>query len=447
METLNVSSKSSKGATGSTRTSKTWVLVLLVLMAVFLNADNLVLSPNIDAIEREFGVSDAAIGNISMLFVVIGALVSLIWGFLGDKGSRKLLFVLSIVIGELPCALTAVAANYTQFFWLRILCGIGVGASYPILFSLVADLFDEKDRGKAAAFVAAAIGFGSVLGPLVGGYGGAVWGWRLPFFVVAAPNFVLALIFWLFVKEPQRGMSEEGFKDLADQGFVYPRTISLSDYRRLFTIRTNLILLLQGIAGCVPWGAIPLFLVAYLTRERGFDLNGATTVFLVFGIGNILGILLGGIIGGSLYRRSPSAVPVFSGVTTIVGALMAVAVFQESWVQGYWAIVTLGFATSLMASLTGPNVKMMLMNVNVPENRGAIFSVFNLTDSLGTGIGRAIGGWLVQLVTIAPAMVVSSLFWIPCGLLLLFLARRFPWDAEHLRTDMRALAKELAGHR
>jgi len=423
---------------------KTWVLVLLVLMALFLNADSLVLSPNIDAIETEFSVTDTDIGNISMLFAVVGAVVSLAWGYFADRGSRKFLFVLSIVIGELPCALTALATSYTQFFWLRVLTGIGVGASFPIAFSLVADLFDERERGRASSFVAAAIGLGTVVGSVVGGYGGAVWGWRLPFFVVAAPNFVLALLFWLTVKEPQRGMSEEGLRDLVDQGYVYPRTIRLSDYRRLFTIRTNLLLFLQGIAGCVPWGAIPLFLVAYLQRVRGFDTGSATTVFLVFGLGNILGIIVGGLVGGALYRRSPAAVPIFSGLTTIVGAVMAVLVFEAPWAQGYWVMVILGLATALVASLTGPNVKMMLMNVNVPENRAAIFSVFNLTDSVGTGIGRSIGGWLSSLYTIGPAMTVSSLFWIPCGLLLLLVALCFPRDAENLRADMRALADELA---
>jgi MFS family permease len=424
---------------------KTWILILLVLMVIFLNADNLILSPNIDAIEAEFGVSDKDIGNISGLFVIVGALVSLLWGYFGDKGSRKILLVLAIVIGEIPCALTAYAATYTQFFWLRILTGIGVGASFPIVFSLVADLFDEKDRAKATAYLAAAIGIGSALGTLVGGYGGAVWGWRLPFLVVAAPNFLLALLFQLTVKEPQRGMSEEGFKELADQGYVYPRTIRLSDYRRLFTIKTNLILFLQGIAGCVPWGAIPLFLVPYLSRVRGFDLNMATTVFLMFALGNIVGILLGGVIGGALYRKSPALVPLFSGVTTTVGMVLAVLVFQVTWVQGFWAIVILGFVTSAAASLTGPNVKMMLMNVNVPENRGAIFSIFNLTDSLGNGIGRFVGGWLAQIVTIGPAMTISSIFWLPCGILLIILVRFFVPDVENLRHDMKALATEIGG--
>jgi len=262
---------------------------------------------------------------------------------------------------------------------------------------------------------------------------------------VAAPNFLLALIFWFRVKEPQRGMSEEGFKELAEQGYVYPRTIKLSDYRRLFTIKTNLYLFLQGIAGCVPWGAISLFLVTYLTRVRGFDVTAATTVFLVFGLGNIVGNLAGGIIGGALHRRSPRLVPLFCGTTTIAGMLMAVLVFQPTLVTGYWPIVVLGFLTSICVALTGPNVKMMLMDVNVPENRAAIFSVFNFTDSLGNGIGRAVGGWLSGLVTIGPAMIASSLFWLPCGVLLVAAAPFFLKDVLALRAEMRSLADQVAG--
>jgi predicted MFS family arabinose efflux permease len=437
----------SAGAGGSPKGpkgfNKSWVLFLMVFMAIFLNADNLVLSPNITAIEQEFGITDADIGNISALFTVIGAIISLAWGYLADKGSRKILLLLSVLIGELPCLLTAFAANYTQFFILRILCGIGLGASFPIVFSLVADFFSEKERAKATALISGAIGLGSVLGMIIGGYGGAAWGWRVPFILVSAPNFLFALLFWLSVKEPPRALSEENLREMIEQGFVYPRSIQLSDYKRLFTIPTNLLLFLQGMAGTVPWGAIPLFLVAYLQRVKGFDLTSATTVFMFFGLGNIVGIVSGGLVGGVLYRKAPSRVPLFSGITTIVGAGMAVVVFTAPLVS-YWTIVALGFLTAMMASLTGPNVKTMLMNVNVPENRGAIFSIFNLTDSLGTGFGRFVGGWMVQLLTIGPALAISSLFWLPCGLLLILLVNRFPRDVERLRDVMRKLGEEMA---
>ncbi len=64
-------------------------------------------------------------------------------------------------------------------------------------------------------------------------------------------------------------------------------------------------------------------------------------------------------------------------------------------------------------------------------------------DSLGTGVGRFVGGWLAQLLTVGPALTISSLFRLPCGVLLLFLVRLFPRDVETLRADMQAVAREL----
>ena len=81
-------------------------------------------------IEKEFSVNDAAIGLMSGLFTILGAVVSIVWGYLTDKKNRKLLFVYSILLGQIPCLLTAFVQNYPQFFILRILTGIGVGVSF-----------------------------------------------------------------------------------------------------------------------------------------------------------------------------------------------------------------------------------------------------------------------------------------------------------------------------
>ena len=64
-----------------------FVLFLLLFMMVFLNADQMVMSPNIGEIEAEFGITKADIGLIQGSFTIVGALISLLWGFLADKYS------------------------------------------------------------------------------------------------------------------------------------------------------------------------------------------------------------------------------------------------------------------------------------------------------------------------------------------------------------------------
>lgn len=422
--------------------SKTLAIIFLFLLLVLLNADQMVMSPNIGSIEKEFGITDAHIGIVASSFTVIGALISLLWGYLADKYNRKSLLILSILVGEIPCFMTAFSGSYGELFFWRALTGIGIGASFPIVYSMVGDMFDEVSRGKVVALLSSAISVGSILGMVVGGFIGPKFGWRVPFILVSLPNVLLAVISIFILKEPKRGAFEKGIGELIKSGYTYPKVPRLSDYAKLVKVKTNLFLFFQGIAGTVPWGAIPYFLVEFFRRERGLSVESATLVFIVFGLGNVVGIVFGGWMGAKLYEKSRSYVPVFCSLTTAAGVLFTVLTLD--FTGPLLSLGLLGFFASFTASLTGPNVKFMLLNVNEPQDRGRIFSIFNLTDSLGSGFGKFVGGALsVSLGSLGAALKVSAYFWIVCAILLFILAYYFSRDVENLQKNMMALSEEL----
>jgi MFS family permease len=114
------------------KAQRNFTLLIIALVMIVLNSDTNVMTPTLANIEAEFGVDDSLIGFMMPLLTVIGAAVSLLWGYFSDKASRKVLFVAAVLIGELPCALTAFAHSYPVFFGLRILSGIGLGAAFPL---------------------------------------------------------------------------------------------------------------------------------------------------------------------------------------------------------------------------------------------------------------------------------------------------------------------------
>ena len=62
---------------------------------------------------------------------------------------KKILFLFSsiiILIGEIPCLLSAFAENYIQFLVLRALTGIGIGGIIPLTYSLLGDFYSSKER-------------------------------------------------------------------------------------------------------------------------------------------------------------------------------------------------------------------------------------------------------------------------------------------------------------
>ena len=423
------------------RSQKNFTLAVIALMMLVLNTEANVMAPKLAAIEREFAVSDSAIGLMMGLFTLVGAVVSLLWGYFADKASRKFLFLLSIAIGEIPCALTAFSPNYPVFFVLRILSGIGLGAAFPLVFAIIGDLFEETERPWASGVISVAIAIGTIAGGVIGGFVGDENSWRLPFILASARNFLFVAVFWFFTPESRTAASEGATAELVAAGLVYPKRIRIADYAGLFTIRTNLLLLLQGVAGTIPWGSF-FFINKYLNEDKGLSVAMATTVYIVFGLGMVAGNILGGRIGGGLYRRNPRLVPLFCGITTFLGSLAIIYIVL-------WApadpvtLSALGFGAACLASLTGPNMRTMLLDVNAPEQRGAIFSIFNITDSLGTGFGRFVAGSLSGLVGLAMSLALCSAMWTFCAIFLLMAAAVFVGDIGALRRNMEKVAIQM----
>jgi predicted MFS family arabinose efflux permease len=423
------------------KAQRRFTLVIIALVMIVLNSDANVMTPTLANIEREFGVSDTSIGVMMGLFTVIGAIVSLLWGYFSDKASRKLLFALAVVIGELPCALTAFAHSYPAFFALRILSGIGLGAAFPLVFAIIGDIFDEKGRPFATGIVSVAIAIGNIVGTLIGGYLGSGGDWRLPFIVASAPNFLFIALFWAFSPEAKKAASEEATRELVAAGLVYPKTIRLADYAGLFRNKTNLFLLIQGIAGTIPWGSF-FFINKYLNENKGLSIANATNVFLFFGLGMIVGTIVGGQWGGAIFKRGPRRLPVFCALTTLGGALAVIYVVL--WAPSDTIVLSiLGFVAAGLAAMTGPNMKTMLLDVNAPEQRGAIFSIFNLTDSLGTGLGRSVAGLLSGALGLALSLAICSTFWVLCTIFLLVVTLFFVADMDRLRASMKRAAEEM----
>ncbi len=420
-------------------------LVLMIIIVGFLHADQNIMNATLKMIEEEFRVNDRDIGIMSALFTVVGAVISIIWGYLSDKKNRKILFTVSILIAEIPCLLTAFSQDYNQFFILRILTGIGVGASFPTTFSMLGDMYEEKKRAGAVTWLVTVMGVGQIAGQALGGFLGPTYGWRLPFIAATIPGLAAIVFFFLLVPEPKRGASEESLKDLIAEGYVYSRTIKLSDYLGLVKVKTNVYLFVQGLVGTIPWGAIPLFLIKYLNENRGFSIEQATVVFMFFGLGTVAGIIAGGTIGGKLFAKKEALVPMLCSITTLAGSLIALMIFILPIGDNLILTILLGFTASFTVSITSPNVKKMLMDVNVPENRGAIYSVFNLTDSVGTGIGKMVGGILSVSFGMTWALSISVVMWIPCAVLLLIMSYLFKNDIIRMQKKLSAAAAEMTG--
>jgi len=424
-------------------------LVLLVLMSVFLFADQRIMSAILPEISAEYNADMRTLGFIGSAFTLVGAAVSIIFGYFTDLVSRKKLLIITVFVGEIPCLLTGFPF-FTQtigtFTLLRILTGIGIGGIYPISFSLISDYFREEHRASASAWLGVAWAIGMMAGPALAGFLTGSYGWRIAFIIAAAPNFPLVLFFALYAADPQRGRSEEALEKLIQQGIAYTQRIKLSDFRLIFSNRTNLWTFLQGIPGTIPWGILSYWLIIFLEQERGFSKQEATTVFLMMGFGATIGAVIFAMIGERIYRRDPRLLPVLCGIGVLVGIAPVVPIINiPLFNPGAPELLMFNigaFIGGFLVSVPSANVKAILMNVNRPEHRGSVFAVFNITDNLGQGFGPAIGGLLVS-VSYLFTMNFAVFWWVPCGIMFFMVARYIISDRKRLQDLMDARAREM----
>lgn len=430
-----------------------YAVILLAFISFFLFADQNLMAPNLTQISREFGFSpverDIKLGgNISLVFWVLGGLITLFIGYLTDLMSRKSLFMLVIIFGEIPCILTGFAENYTQLFWLRAATGIAIGGALPLTFSFIGDYFTHGNRASAAAFITTAQGLGIAIGQLVAGFLGPAHGWRLPFIIIGIPNFFLIALFWLTVKDPPRGNTEDELKELIRSGRAYTSKINWRTYRDLFKIKTNLLMFIQGIPGTVPWGVLFTYLNDYYAQEKGFSVETATLIIMAIGAGCIVGSFFGGLLGNALYNIKPKYLPMLCAGAILAGIIPTAYMINYPSQAGVanpsvLQPVIIGFITGILITITAPNIRAMLLNVNTPETRGSIFSLNNLSDDLGKGFGPAIISLLILAFGRVWAFNIANLFWLIAGTIFIYMVVTFPRDEAALHKVLSEKAKEM----
>jgi len=435
-----------------------YTVVLLCLINFFLFADQNLMAPNLTKIARDFGMSDLERdtllgGQIALGFWLLGGIVTLFIGYMTDKLSRKKLFLTVVLIGEIPCLLTGFAQNYPQMFVLRALTGIGLGGVIPLNYSLLGDLFSPNNRAKAVGVISVASGLGIAIGQMVAGFTtdaclGTLCGWRIPFVVVAAPGFLMALLFWFTTKEPPRGNTEESLKELIESGKAYTAKINWSEYKLLFKNKTNILLILQTLPGVVPWSVLLVYLNDFLAQEKGYTVQAATSICMIFGVGILSGMLVGGFIGDIIYQKSKKWVSIYCGMTVLVGiipTLMIILYPSQAKVQNpeYIPLIVLSVLTGIIIAQAGSMCRAMLINVNLPEARGSMSSLYNIVDDLGRGFGPFIVSQIIVAFGRQQAFVITPFFWIPCALIFFLIAFTLPKDVEALETVLKERAKNL----
>jgi DHA1 family inner membrane transport protein len=329
------------------------------------------MAPFLLVIAGELAVDLAALGNLLALQNVAWGVVSLVAGAGSDRlGRRPILIGGLLAMGAGRLGFAGAHGEAAAAGWMA-LTGVGGGAFMSTVYAAVSDHVASEQRGRALGWVITGQSLSLLAGvPLVTSIG-AVWGWRGALASQGAATALVALVVWLAVPpDPPRRPGSPPGAPLA----VLARPEILA-------------LLGAGTAERICFGAMAVYLAAYLQTSYGVTLAALAVALAVVAMGNVIGNAL----GASLADRVRSRPRAFAA-TSVATALLAGPLL--AWRPGLAGSVGLGFAYSLVNALGRPALVTTLSEVPVAV-RGAVLGANMAMASVGWLAASAVGGWLI----------------------------------------------------
>lgn len=405
-------------------------LFMLTLVYAFNFIDRQILVILQEPIKHDMGLSDAQLGLLSgFSFALVYITAGIPIAYWADRTNRRNIIAVALTVWSGMTALSGLAQNYTQLLLARIGVGIGEAGGSPPAHSMISDYYPPQKRATALAIYSTGVHLGILLGFVTGGVLSQMFGWRVAFFAVGIPGVLFALVFFLTVREPQRGRWEVAAAREHKPGFRETMRV-LSAFKSFRYIALG-----AGLTAFAGYGN-GNFAPSYLIRNHGFTVGEVGVLLAIAGGGGgMLGTFFGGYISDRLGvgdRRWYLWVPAIAGslalplafpyllldnTNVVVAALFAVTMTSNAY---------LGSTLAVSHSLVPPATRAMTSAV--------LFFILNL---IGLGLGPLTVGLLSDYLvpyfgndSLRYAMLFVALLSSPAILLYVLAARHLPADLE-----------------
>jgi MFS family permease len=406
-------------------------------------------------LQRLWGLSLTNLGTIGTIRNVLQAVSAPFWGYASDKLSRKQVIIFGTGAWGIWTAACGLTQNFGQMLVVRAISGLGLGCLMPATFSLMADTFPPKRRGRALGVLEAIGVLGIIIGTLGLGMLATPTLWRWGFLVLGMSSIASGVLVALLVEEPVRGAAEPELAGKITEEAAEQYTINFSDLPRVLAIPTIWVAILQGLAGTMPWVVMGLYFITWMVNVRGmteaiaFDHpeGSATLAFAGIVIGTAFSNIIGGVLGDWAEARNPKYGRTIVGqVSVFSGIPLTYIMLTQTGDWPFWAFFLLCFSTALLISWPGKGAKEPMMQGAVPpELRGTAFAMTTFVESGFAAISAYIAGRLADSIGFTEALLWTIPFpWLICGLLFTLFYWAYPRDAARLRAMMSDRATSLS---
>jgi ABC-type branched-subunit amino acid transport system ATPase component/sugar phosphate permease len=373
-------------------------------------------------LERSFHLSNAGLGAVAFVAQAAQLLWAVPLALWADRGSRKLVAIVSLLIVAVFAPLMGLSPNVWWFVLLYLVASIGFGVNNTVHNSYLADAYPTEGRGRVFSWH-------NLSDPLSGTIGLLLFGlvvslthdWRYGLLLGLA-GFPVALLM-LRLREPEKGANEASHilkssgMDLQSQQEKAPRVLLGSAVTRLLRIRSLYFeLVAVAILGFAGTGA-PLFGNLFFHEKFHLGTAGRSEVETIIGVAGFLGLPVAYMIGDHYFRRAPQRPLAIAGFCiSAYGSLFVISLY----VPKLWLCVALQFVAQSAVAPLAICIFLTLAATAPPEMRTICFAMFGVYSLVFGGfagsvvlgaVSDAIGGLhgiVVALTLIAPVCIAGG---------------------------------------
>ncbi|OQP04943.1 MFS transporter [Geobacillus sp. 44B] len=374
------------------------VIVYLVSLAAFLGPfTQNIYTPILPEVTTDFATSSFLVNLTISIFTFFLAMMQMVYGPLTDiKGRRNVLLagILLYITASLGCFFSNSIYVLLAF---RALQAIGIAAGSVVAATVIGDLFEGKERGKAMGTFQMMLSLGPVVGPIVGGFLGGRFNFHVVFLVLVFVGVLIWLGNFVFLKEtkPENQTS---------------KTFQIRDFVTILRHRAGSSIILLGFIQYYALYNFLVFLPGILTERYGLSAEEKGLVYLALSCMIVVGSFIGGRIQGYWKDRHIILATSYCTVLSIFLFLLV----------SYISIPLLILAIALFGLFLGTSlpVQMTLLTYVFQANRSTAIGVYNFFRYMGMAFGPMVGSLLFSLGRYRLVYGFADAVFLACSLLL-----------------------------
>lgn len=371
-------------------------LIILTLIYVFNFVDRQVVNILAESIKNDLALSDTQLGMITgIAFALFYSLLGLPIARFAEHGDRPKILAVAVTIWSGFTIMCGFANSFAHMLVARLGVGVGEAGGVPPSHSLITEFTPKDKRASALALYSAGLPTGALVGLALGGVIADAYGWRVAFFLAGVPGLLIALLAFVFLKEPRREIAKHAPK--------IERESVWTVLKRFAALRTfRWVIMGASLQGLVFYGFTSFLAPFYLrnhadelaTLAAGFGLESTgflgIALGLTMGLAGALGTFCGGWLADRVKGDTLKAYPTVPAVASLVAVPIFYALLTTASLE--LSLVLLAAGGALTSVYLGPT-HAICQGLSTPRSRATMSALtLVIINLIGLGIGPPLVG-------------------------------------------------------